>query len=252
MVCRSVPTPLDVLVLLLLWGWSEIRLAPVRLLCISIAQKYKTARTRRTFGAKYWSSKMQILDLGIWDIVSLNHGWIKVCIKCFSRLCSIVIPKYLSKKCCMQALNEVYYLQYYHLMQRTIKMQCCKYLLWCQLYPADWLVAWLASEGSTPAEISLQRQCSAMQYNNFLLDHCSNPTAWISAEKALTLGILWRHSQTRSISARLISPFGPSTKFVMWKYFANFCGKVEKRILCQLFWRDFSGWLVLPPRARNR
>ena len=92
MVCRSVPTPLDVLVLLLLWGWSEIRLAPVRLLCISIAQKYKTARTRRTFGAKYWSSKMQILDLGIWDIVSLNHGWIKVCIKCFSRLCSIVIP----------------------------------------------------------------------------------------------------------------------------------------------------------------
>ena len=78
--------------LLLLWGWSEIRLAPVRLLCISIAQKYKTARTGRTFGAKYWSSKMQILDLGIWDIVSLNHGWIKVCIKCFSRLCSIVIP----------------------------------------------------------------------------------------------------------------------------------------------------------------
>ena len=129
----------------------------------------------------------------------------------------------------------------------TIKVKCCKYLLWCQLYPADWLVAGLwrqlnsCRNQTAAAALSGEVEWSTTIYSaaHFFLRRCSNSTAWISAEKALGLGILLRQSHTCSFSSYPTKLFAPPN---LWKYFANFCGRVKKQSVPGLWKR----WLGLP------
>ena len=70
----------------------------------------------------------------------------------------------------MHALNEICCLQCRHLMQWTKEMLCWKYLLWCQLYPADCLLAglWrLNSCRNHPAAAAAASAvgCSAITYS---------------------------------------------------------------------------------------
>ena len=136
-----------VMFLLVLWGWSEIRLAPVRLLWISMAQKYKTSGTLDAlFGPKINPKEIKLGYMGHCP----NESWLNRSFQgILARPCSTIR---LFKEMLQM---EFFCLQCSDLLQWTMRMQCCKSTC-CGANSTQLTGRWLASEGSTPAEISLQ------------------------------------------------------------------------------------------------
>ena len=189
--------------------------------------------------------------MGVLDQIPLDHTWIKVYRKYFTRLGSRILFK-------------------------EILHACSEWNLFLAMLPSDamnkrnamlevpvvvpTLPSWLLGGWPLKAQLlqkppcsSSSGQCSGMQCNNllcstFLLHRCSNPAAWISAEKAQTLGILL--GILRPAVFQLVLP---TTKVCQIRHIENifkFLGQGENG--SQVLGTDFSGWLVLLPPVRNR
>ena len=154
--------------------------------------------------------------MGVLDQIPLNHAWIKVCRKYFTRLGSRILFKEMLHACSEWNLLLA--------MLPSDAMNNRNALLEVPVVVPT-LPSWLVSCWPLKAELlqkppcsSSSGQCSGVQCNNllcstFCLHHCSNSAAWISAEKAQTLGILL--GILRPAVFQLVLPTPKAAKFVI-------------------------------------